>query len=83
MSEPQTIIGRLFTWLETQGTSTVLLVAIAAFLYVNLPDMTAKLDEGYRRNAEQLQRSFETQEKTIDRIMRYIEREEFPKPQLP
>lgn len=68
-------------WLENQGVSTVLLCMIVGGIFYFLPGLITssidKIDEGYERNAQQLQRAFDTSAKSQDRMMQFLERREF------
>jgi len=74
--QPKTKVDRIFRWLENQGVSTVLLIAILGGVYVGLPGALNQIEGGYERNAAELQKAFDTQGKTIDRLMKYVERRE-------
>ncbi|MGB0600534.1 MAG: hypothetical protein ACPGLY_27980, partial [Rubripirellula sp.] len=61
-------------WLTHQGVSTVLLFLILYVIWTAWPQAVAKIQEGYDKNASQLEKAFETQSKTVDKILEYAEK---------
>ena len=70
-----TLKERAIIWLSNQGISTVLLVVLLGMLWTAWPKAIELFQEGYDRNAAQLERAFETHSKNVDRIQDYAQRE--------
>lgn len=65
----------VFRWVMSQGASTILLMLIAFGVWQGFPVAIDKIESGFTRNADQLERAFETQSETVERVLRVVERD--------
>lgn len=65
-----------FTWAANQGVSTVILLLILAMLWFGQERFAESMQEGYDRNAKELTNNTERTEKTVERLLTYIEKRE-------
>ncbi len=67
---------RSFRWVENQGVSTILLIAILVGVWQAWPAAISQIQTGYQRNADALSQDTARMEKTVERLLGYIERRE-------
>lgn len=65
---------KVIAWMMQQGVSTILLFAIAYGVYAKSEAILMRFEDGYERNALELQRAAQSYEKTIEHaIMQWKE----------